>query len=278
MKLYITDLDGTLLNSNKEVSQESKELINKALQNNAQFTVATARTPATVVDILNGINITLPAVMMNGVIIYDIHKKRYIDIKNINQDISKKVIDIFETNNVGSFIYSIQNNIINVFHKEFKNTPEKIFFSERCNKPLKKFTLINSFNDVPCNIPIINFIAFDKFSKLKPIYEILKHINEINVDFYKDIYDEDEHYYLEAYSIEASKANGIKYLSSLINNTSLVCFGDNLNDIPMFEIASEAYAVSNASDSLKNIATGVIGSNNNDSVAKFIYNEVCTTR
>ena len=44
-------------------------------------------------------------------------------------------------------------------------------------------------------------------------------------------------------------------------------FGDALNDISMFEIADESYAVLNAVDELKAIATGIIGSNDEDAVA-----------
>ena len=47
-------------------------------------------------------------------------------------------------------------------------------------------------------------------------------------------------------------------------------FGDSLNDISMFQIADEAYAVANAEVSLKAIATGIIGDNNSDSVAKWL--------
>ena len=51
----------------------------------------------------------------------------------------------------------------------------------------------------------------------------------------------------------------------------MIAFGDNLNDIPLFEVADECYAVSNAEEKLKSIATGVIGSNDEDAVAKFIF-------
>ena len=44
-------------------------------------------------------------------------------------------------------------------------------------------------------------------------------------------------------------------------------FGDSVNDLPMFKAADEAYAVSNALDELKNVATAVIGSNEEDAVA-----------
>ena len=52
----------------------------------------------------------------------------------------------------------------------------------------------------------------------------------------------------------------------------IVAFGDNLNDIPLFEIADECYAVSNSAEELKKIATGVIGSNDEDAVAEFLLN------
>ena len=50
----------------------------------------------------------------------------------------------------------------------------------------------------------------------------------------------------------------------------LVVFGDSANDITMFKIADEAYAVSNAVDELKALATGIIGSNEEDAVAVYL--------
>jgi hydroxymethylpyrimidine pyrophosphatase-like HAD family hydrolase len=50
----------------------------------------------------------------------------------------------------------------------------------------------------------------------------------------------------------------------------MICFGDNLNDEPLFRIADEKYAVKNAYEKLKNLATGIIDSNNDDGVAKFL--------
>ena len=50
----------------------------------------------------------------------------------------------------------------------------------------------------------------------------------------------------------------------------IVAFGDGMNDIDMFEIADEAYAVENAVDELKSIATGIIGSNNSDGVVRWL--------
>ena len=51
--LYITDLDGTLLDANSQVSTEAVEVLNPMLDDGLLFTVATARTPATVVPMLS---------------------------------------------------------------------------------------------------------------------------------------------------------------------------------------------------------------------------------
>ncbi|XEC94772.1 HAD family hydrolase [Paenibacillus tarimensis] len=61
-----------------------------------------------------------------------------------------------------------------------------------------------------------------------------------------------------------------KYISETYGFDKVVCFGDNLNDLSMFEAADEGYAVSNEHDRVKKAATQIIGSNNNDGVARFL--------
>lgn len=68
----------------------------------------------------------------------------------------------------------------------------------------------------------------------------------------------------------ASKANAILQLKELLGCDKTVVFGDGKNDIDMFQLAEESYAVSNAVAELKQIATGIIGSNEEDAVAKWM--------
>ena len=68
----------------------------------------------------------------------------------------------------------------------------------------------------------------------------------------------------------ATKANAIAELKNFLGCDKVVCFGDGINDISMFNIADESYAVENAEDELKNIADAVIDSNENDGVAKWL--------
>lgn len=67
----------------------------------------------------------------------------------------------------------------------------------------------------------------------------------------------------------ASKSNAIKQLQALQKCEKIVAFGDGKNDIDMFEIADEAYAVQNAHPDLKKYATAIISSNDDDGVARW---------
>lgn len=72
----------------------------------------------------------------------------------------------------------------------------------------------------------------------------------------------------------ATKANAALLLKDMLGCDELVVFGDNVNDIELFKVADRSYAVANAVPELKAIATDVIGSNNNDGVARFIKKEL----
>ncbi|WP_304643331.1 HAD family hydrolase, partial [uncultured Muribaculum sp.] len=77
--LYVTDMDGTLLDDNSRVSPESAEIITDLTQRGALITVATARTPATVNPLLAHTVTSLPAIVMTGATLWDRNTMRYID-------------------------------------------------------------------------------------------------------------------------------------------------------------------------------------------------------
>lgn len=268
MELFVTDLDGTLINSKREVPKRSLEILNKLIEKGVNFTVATARTPATAVEILQDLNLKLPVALMNGVLIYDTKELKYIDIKGIEKEAVNKVLDIFKEYNKNPLVYGVKDNHLWVYHKEFENIYEYNFYKERADKKLKTFVRVEDYNNSLKESNIINFVAFDNYEKIKAIAEKIKCIEGITVNYYKDVYE--DCYFLEAYSSEASKANGIKYLSKYIEYSKVICFGDNLNDIPMFELANEAYATANAVEEIKKIATYVIGSCEDNGVAEFL--------
>ena len=89
----------------------------------------------------------------------------------------------------------------------------------------------------------------------------------------KDTYKNDEGikiHWLDIIRFDAGKDMGVLKVKELVEADKIVCFGDNINDIPMFNVSDEKYAVANAINEVKNLATALIGSNEDDGVAKWL--------
>ena len=91
--LYISDLDGTLLNEESLLSANTAQTLNKLIEEGAMFTIATARTPATVVKLMSDVKLNLPVILMTGALVYDIATNRYLSTSSFPQEISAQIID-----------------------------------------------------------------------------------------------------------------------------------------------------------------------------------------
>lgn len=64
-----------------------------------------------------------------------------------------------------------------------------------------------------------------------------------------------------------SKSHAIEQLKNYLGCDKVIVFADGYNDIDMYEIADESYAVENAEDELKDIETSIIDHHYNDAAA-----------
>ena len=111
--------------------------------------------------------------------------------------------------------------------------------------------------------------SFARRETLLPLEPKARALDFAHTSFTSDAY-KPEWYWLEISRFDATKATGVDKLRKLTGIPRIVCFGDNLNDLPMFRVADECYAVANARPELKAAATGVIGSNVEMGVPRFL--------
>ena len=165
--LYISDLDGTLLNSNSIVTSHSVENINLLLQKGMLFTIATARTPATVVPLLKQLQLDLPVVLMNGAVLYDIQNKHYIQTNGFTDDSALRYISVLENRDLIPFVYRIENNKLQVFHKPLVNNIQRDFKYKRENTPYKDFIPTDNYTAELTDNPPLFMLVIDRFDKLE---------------------------------------------------------------------------------------------------------------
>ena len=74
------------------------------------------------------------------------------------------------------------------------------------------------------------------------------------------------------FSDRVSKGNAALRLREMMGYQRLIGFGDHLNDLPLFAVCDEAYAVGNAHGDLAAKATASIGPNTEDGVVRWLAN------
>lgn len=271
MELYITDLDGTLLDNSARLSQRSVQLLNAAVGAGACFTVATARTLATVRVILQGLDLRLPVILMNGVLIYDVSAQKYVFSAFIGEQRIESIVGLLESFGAEPFVYTIENDEMHTYYRCLKTPAMKDFYETRRKKYYKSFSQVSDIRGVAAD-RIIYFTLIDTFEALSPLYRAVSKLDGLEITFYRDNYSESL-WYMEIFSQDASKKKAVEWLREKLSADRVVCFGDNLNDIPMFEAADHSVAVANAVHETMNAADEVIGANTDNAVAEYIFKQ-----
>lgn len=270
--LYVSDLDGTLLNAESKVSDESAALINSAIADGALFSVATARTPATVSRLLKDVHINVPLIVMTGAAIWDMARNRYLHVAFHDEDIARRLLETYRRHSLSTFVYTLgEDNIIHIYHTGPMSDLEWKFVDERKDSPFKEFHI----PDTGCSVfperldRVLLFYNMRPTPEVLPVYEEIRSLPGIRPVFYHDIFGE-ETAIMEVFGEGASKAEAVRILADMINADRVVAYGDNVNDLPILGIADDAVAVSNAVAEVKNAADRVIGPNTDHSVARDI--------
>ncbi len=267
--LYITDLDGTFLNSKGEISDRSAEIIKQLIENGAVFSVATARTKATVLDMFKNIGLNTPIALMNGVSVFDTENNKTIINYAIDKNTVRDILDVYKKYNKHPMLYIDKGEYLEIHYTQADNVHQQEYISDRKNKKLKKFIKVDDYNlDIPEDLLYI--VSFDKPDELQPIYNEIQCFSSVFSNFYSDNYTECN--FLETMNGSISKGTAASEIKKITGADKVVAFGDNLNDIPLLEFADEAYAVANAHQTVKEMATAVIKSNDEDAVSEFIRN------
>ncbi|MDE6865986.1 MAG: HAD family hydrolase [Muribaculaceae bacterium] len=273
--LYVSDLDGTLLQPDATLSAPTLEMLNSAIEDGALFTLATARTPATVAPIVENLDLRLPAVVMTGTALWDKNSNAYSDIRYIDNDAAHKLVDVYRKMDFPTFLYTLRDGMIHIYHLGKLSGIEKTFMDERSHNPYKIFHVPA---DGDSRLPeflgdTILFYGMQPDDHSSATLRLTSEIEGVRAQKYHDFYGP-EIGILEAFSPLSTKANAISELARRTGAERIVAFGDNMNDLPMLELADVGVAVENGIEEVKAAADIVIGANTADSVAKFILEDI----
>ena len=243
--LYVSDLDGTLLNMNQELNLSTIEKLNNLIEQGINFTVSTGRGDS-IRTILKDIHFRLPVMVLNGTLNYDFDKKEYVNAKPIpNEKVLELMNKLVDFNTKTFEIQTIIDDKVSRFGIEKWNKSSKVL--------------------------AINLL-FEEERK-EELSNILNKIQGINFFIHKKVYSNGE-CFCDIVLENVSKASRLKEFKEQYGFDKVISFGDSENDLPLLEVSDEFYAVDNAAEIVKKRATAVIESCYNDGVANFISKDI----
>lgn len=265
--LYLSDLDGTLLRSDQTLSAYTCAVIDRLVSAGVHFSYATARSIETAEKVTRGIRVALPVIVQNGTFIVDSATKKSLWSAKFTPAEAERIFEAFLRRGLFPIIYAVIDG-----RNRFS------YLRDRCTGPQWEFLLTRIGGSDPRAREIfseedaldgdLHYFACisDDEGALLSVKEALE--GDFRCIFSRDIYTGAP--WLEVMPESASKAAAARRLKEMLGCNKLVCFGDAVNDLPMFELADERYAVANAAPELKAIATDVIDGNDEDAVAGWL--------
>lgn len=245
--MIVTDLDRTLLHTDKTISEYTAEVLYRCQKLGIKVVFATARPKRTVTQFLEGIPVD-SLILHNGAVIYAENvllgnfgidpKLRDQILLSISRDypdvaLSVEVDDVFYANFDVSTIWNYTQAVMT----DFTDLPDK---------PADKIIVgVSSFEDI------------ERFSKY------------ISDDLYFEMSDGQLGLIMNR---KATKWEAIRIVADHFNVSAdkIVAFGDDYNDLGMLRNCGTGVAVDNALDEIKTVADSICESNDNDGVAKWI--------
>ncbi|MBS4537790.1 HAD family phosphatase [Clostridium sp. D2Q-11] len=265
-KLIAIDMDGTLLDNEGKVSEENRKAIKMATDKGIQVVISTGRIFTSAIYFAKFVGVITPIIACNGAYVSEYHRENVLLHHPINKEDVQKIIEVFEKNNLYYHFYDneifytkdLDYNSLKYYEWNEKQKEENKIHIEIINNPIE-FVHNN-------DIKIYKFVVMDK-----DIEKIMRVRKELSLNENIEIVSS-WHSSLDIMYKGVSKGKALKELCNIydIKREEVIAIGDNENDLSMLEFAGTSVAMENGIDLVKEYATFVTDTNDNDGVAKAI--------
>lgn len=257
-KLIVSDIDGTLLNSHKKISEKTKRRIEALIESGHVFAVATGRMHGAGKTITTELDYDGFLISCNGAVVKHLKSGEVIQAIEVDPDIVRKVVSVCQTYEATYFFYEIDTIYASAYKHLAKTYSEKMVSLPESHRFTIEFPM--DMLEIVGTKPIYKIaISHDDKVKFRKLIDEIRTLSGIeSVKSLDTLFD--------VMTAGVSKAKGIEALQRHfgIDREDVIAFGDNENDIDMVSYAGIGVAMSNAMEELKVAADFVTKSNDEE--------------
>ncbi|MGL5152424.1 MAG: Cof-type HAD-IIB family hydrolase [Cetobacterium sp.] len=257
MKAVALDLDGTLLNSQKEISQENRDVLKQLSSNGVEILIVTGRPYPMTKKIAQSLDFPVSVICYNGARVMNLKTDEIIFERVLEE---KEVLKIIEFSRE-------KKKDLNLFQDDIWYVEDLESYGTKYYKNNSKLEPILKSFDSFTNFKMIKSIIIDENHILE---EIEKELRDRLGDAVYFTYSQDK--YLEILNKEVNKGATLKNVlrKKGIEMSECIAFGDAHNDLEMLQSVGIGVAMGNAHEVLKNKVKNITDTNDEDGVAKFL--------
>lgn len=221
--LFISGLDGTLLNQKEMLSAFSKVELNRMLDDGMRFTISTMRTPAAILEPMKDVRLSLPVIAMNGAVLYDTTKHSYVRVYVISRETSQKVMELILEAGICWYANVVIEDMLVIYYAETEDEINRRLVEKLRTSPFRNYVK----RPLPGDEEVTYFMLLDRAEKIEAFYqklidlgfcEMLRIITYASNDF-------PGYAYIKIYNKNATKENMIQYLKQMMQTEKVITFG-----------------------------------------------------
>ncbi|GAB4131670.1 MAG: Cof-type HAD-IIB family hydrolase [Ignavibacteriales bacterium] len=270
IKLIVFDLDGTLLNNDNQIGEETIELVKKLRQLGVRFSIASGRLHSAIIEHAATLEIKTPLISLDGCLIKSYPEEKilfesFVPKRYVTRalELADKMLLKIALCQPEAILYTEENSIIQSLLEKYGAKYQEVDNYEPYVKNTLEVVAASDYKD-----GIRNFM-----NKMTFPYTF-----GLGYSYYKS-YSKGDIYYFEIRKHGSNKGTGIQRLSKhlRINPNHIAAIGDWHNDREMFDVVGVKVAVANAIPEIKYHADIICSrTNDEEGVAEFlklVYNE-----
>lgn len=246
--LLLSDMDNTLLDLGKNISEENQRAIRRFCEAGGKFAIVTGRIPSSVYRYNEYIPFDTPMVSHNGSAIYDFKKEKYLWSENVDR----------------TAVYGLMDKVYDAFPEvafELYVLEDETVYCCYDNAQLQKHINFEKFT-----IQTVDYHAFTKdlvkvimIAEPEIIDEIFSFVKK-QPEYSMFSFVHSDRQFCEILNPKADKGTGLQRLGEILHvpKEKIFAIGDYYNDIPMLRAAGTGIAVQNAPEDVKKEADVIL--------------------
>jgi hydroxymethylpyrimidine pyrophosphatase-like HAD family hydrolase len=221
--LFISGMDDTLLHEKDDLSDYSRVELNRMLDDGANFTVSTMRTPASIMETMREIRLKLPVIAMDGAVLYDTKENKYLKTYVISNAMSKKLIQTIRSSGLSCYINVVVDDMLEIFYKETGDEFQRKFVEKMRRSPYR------------------NYITSEELHAENVVYFMMLYPSDVIADFYNTLVEQEfteklkvltyaskdypGYSYIKIFNKNATREHMANYLMEMLGIQETVTFG-----------------------------------------------------